>query len=106
MYEIPDDFNNWMQRYGQKHKNATKMGLCPTCDPQFKKNRALSLLHPYGAQASCKNYKKLMSSLRNIERRTDQWTEQQGRLPWSQSGKGSKINTNSLISNQVHIMSL
>ena len=46
-----------MQGYGQKtSKIPQKWGLSPICEPQrfFFKNRALSLLYPYGALISCK----------------------------------------------------
>ena len=41
-------------------KNAPNMGFSPICDPPrfFFKNRALSLLYPYGALTSCKKLEK------------------------------------------------
>ena len=46
-----------MQIYGQKtSKMPQKCVFTPICDPPryFSKNRALSLLFPYGAPTSCK----------------------------------------------------
>ena len=51
-------------------KNAPKMGFFPICDPPrfFFKNRALSLLYPYGALTSCKKLEKsLERSLRYLK---------------------------------------
>ena len=64
-------------RYGQKtSKMPQKWGFSPICDPArfFFKNRALSLLYPYGALTSCKKLKKsLERSLRYLK--TDQRTD-------------------------------
>ena len=50
-----------MQRYRQKtSKCPPQWGFSPTCDTHkiFFKNRALSLLYPYGALTSCKKLEK------------------------------------------------
>ena len=66
-----------MQRYGQKtSKIPPKWGFSPICDPPrfFFKNRALSLLYPYGALTSCKKLEKTNErSLRYLK--TDQRTD-------------------------------
>ena len=58
-------------RYGQKtSKMPQKWGFSPICDPPrfFFKNRALSLLYPYGALTSCKKLEKsLERSLRYLK---------------------------------------
>ena len=67
-----------MQRYGQKtSKMPQKWGFSPICDPPrfFFKNRALSLLYPYGALTSCKKLEKTNEqSLRYLK--TDGWTDE------------------------------
>ena len=70
-----------MQRYGQKTlKISPQMGVHPICEPPrfFFKNRALSLLYPYGALASCKKLEKLMDCLWDIQRRTNRWRTDKG----------------------------
>ena len=50
-----------MKKYGQKiSKIPPKWGFSAMCGPPrfFFKNRALSLLYPYGALTSCKNLEK------------------------------------------------
>ena len=44
----------------KKHQNAPTMVVFPICDPPgfFFKNRALSLLYPYGTLTSCKKLEK------------------------------------------------
>ena len=70
-----------------------KWGFSPICDPPrfFFKNRALSLLYPYGALTSCKKLEKsLERSLRYLKTdygRTDGRTNGQGRLLRTPSGK-------------------
>ena len=61
-------FNDWMQRYGQKHQKYPQNGFSPICDPQrfFFKTWALSLLYTYGALTSCKKLEKTMSGLQDI----------------------------------------
>ena len=71
-----------MQRYGQKtSKMPQKWGFSPICDPpRFFKNRALSLLYPYGALTSCKKLEKTNEqSLRYLKTdgQTDQLTTDQ-----------------------------
>ena len=80
------DFNDWMQRYGQKtSKMPKKWGVPPICDPQdfLFKNQALSLLYPYGALTSCKKLEKTNErSLRYSKTDhglTDQQTDQRTR---------------------------
>ena len=68
-----------MQRYGQKTSNIPpKWGFCPICDPPrfFFKNRAPSLLYPYGALTSCKKLEKTNERSPKIfkDRLTDQRT--------------------------------
>ena len=62
-----------MQRYGQKtSKIPQKWGFSPISDPPiiFFKNRALSLLYPYGALISCKKLEKNNEeSLRYLKRK-------------------------------------
>ena len=82
-------------RYGQKtSKMPQKWGFSPIYDPPrfFFKNRALSLLYPYGALTSCKKLEKsLERSLRYLKTdthtRTDGHTHGQGRLLRTPSGK-------------------
>ena len=69
-------------------------GLPPFVTPQdfFFKTRALSLLYPYGALTSCKNYKKLMNGLWDIKRLTNgrtigRTTDGQGQLLRTSSGE-------------------
>ena len=54
-----------MQRYGQKYPQN---GFSPICDPPsfFFKNRALSLLYPYGALTSCKKLEKTDETVSEI----------------------------------------
>ena len=67
-------------------KNAPKMGVSPICDhPKdfFFKNRALSLLYPYGALTSCKKLEKSNErALRYLKTKThtDKHIHGQGRL--------------------------
>ena len=66
-------------------KNTPKMGFSPICDPQdiFFKNRALSLLYPYGALTSCIKLEKnneLSPRYLKTDQRTNQRTNGQG---WS-----------------------
>ena len=81
MYEISETFNDWMQRYGQKtSKIPQNWGFSPICDPPrfFFKNRALSLLYPYGALTSCKKLEKTNEQFPRYlktDRRTDQQTK-------------------------------
>ena len=50
-----------------------KVYIFPICNPKiFVKNRALLNLFPYGA----KNQKKFLSSLRDVQRRTDRQTNE------------------------------
>ena len=61
-------------------KNAPKRRVFPICDPPrfFFKNRALSLLYPYGALTSCKKLEKTNErSLRYLK--TDGRTTDHGR---------------------------
>ena len=60
VYEISETFNDWMQRYGQKTpKKPQNGGFPPFVTPNiFFKNRALSLLYPYGARTSCEKSEK------------------------------------------------
>ena len=61
VYEISENLNKWMQRCRAKtSKMPLKWGFSPICDlPRFFfKNRALSLLYPYGALTSCKKLEK------------------------------------------------
>ena len=70
-----------------------RWGVYPICDPQdFLKNRALSLLYPYGALTSSKKLEKsLERSLRYLKTghglTTDRWTNRQGRLLRTPSDK-------------------
>ena len=69
-------------------KNAPKMGAFPHLQPPrfFFKNRALSLLYPYGALTSCKELEKTNKrSLRYSK--TDTHTDGQGRILRVPSGK-------------------
>ena len=76
-------------RYWQKTKKMPmKLGFFPFVTPQnfFFKNRALSLLYPYGALTSCKKLEKpLERSL--IYLKTDQQTDRHGWLNRTPSGK-------------------
>ena len=88
-------------RYGQKtSKMPQKWGFSPICDPPrfFFKNRALSLLCPYGALTSCKKLdetnERSLRYLKTDHGPTDQLTDGQGRLlrtpsgePWVQNSK-------------------
>ena len=76
-----------------------KWGFSPICDPPriFFKNRALSLLYPYGALTSCKKLEKsLEQSLRYLK--TDGLRTTDGPRTWvitqdpSRVNPGSKIN--------------
>ena len=77
---------------GKNIKNVLKMGFSPFVTP---KNRALSLLYPYGAKTSCKKLEKTNElSLRYLKTPTDgrttdhgPQTNGQGRLLWTQPGK-------------------
>ena len=97
-----------MQRYGQKtSKMPQKWGFSPICDPPrfFFKNRALSLLYPYGVLTSCKKLEKTNErSLRYLktETRTDTWTHGHGRLLRTPSGKRGVQNVNILVTLIVH----
>ena len=74
-----------MQEYGQKtSKMPQKWGFSPICDP---KNRALSLLCPYGALTSCKKLEKTNEqSLRYLK--TDGHTDgPQGQILRTPTGK-------------------
>ena len=54
-----------MQRYGQKHQKMLKNGgFRQFVTPQdfFFKNRALSLLYPYGALTLCKKLEKSLGT--------------------------------------------
>ena len=66
----------------KKHKKYSQNGVSPICDPPrfFFKNRALSLLYPYGALTSCKKLEKINEqSLRYLktDTRTDGRTDTQ-----------------------------
>ena len=69
-------------------KNAPKMGVFPHfCDPPrfFFKNRALSLLYPYGALTLCKKLEKNNEqSLRylKIDGRTETYTDTVWAITW------------------------
>ena len=82
-----------MQKYGQETSQMPpKWGFSPIRDPQrfFFKNRALSLLYPYGALTSSKKLEKTLErSPRYLKTdgRTNGLTDGQGRLLWTQSGK-------------------
>ena len=82
-----------MQRYGQKSsKIPRKWSFSQICDPPkiFFKNRALSLLYPYGALTSCKKLEKTnQRSLRYLktDTHTDGRTHWHGRLLRTPSGK-------------------
>ena len=73
-YEISENFNDLMPKYGKKYKNAPKMWAFPHSWPPrfFFKIRALSLLYHYGALTSCKRLEK--TNKRSL-RKTDQWTD-------------------------------
>ena len=75
----------------KKHQKYHQNGFFPISDPQdFFKNRALSLLYPYGALTSCKDSEKTNERfLRYLETggRTDTHTDGQGRLLRTPSGK-------------------
>ena len=96
---MSENFNDWMQRYGQKTSNLPpKMGFSPICDTLrfFFKNRALSLLNPYGALTSCKKLEKTNErSLRYLktDTQTDGPTHGQGRLLRTPSDKPEVQNT-------------
>ena len=68
-----------------------KWGFSPICDPKvFFKNRALSLLNPYGALTSCKKLEKTNEqSPRYFETdgQTYRLRDGQGRLLWTPSRK-------------------
>ena len=76
---------------GQKtSKMSQKWGFSPICDPPriFFKNRALSLLYPYGALTSCKKLEKsLERSLRYLKTDHGQTNHGQGQLLRTPSGK-------------------
>ena len=77
-----------MQRYGQKtSKMPQKWGTPTFVTPKiFFKNRALSLLYPYGSLTSCKKLEKTNEqSLSYLK--TDTHTNGQGRLLRTTSGK-------------------
>ena len=98
-----ENFNGWMQKYKQKIKNAPKMEVFPHLWPPrfFVKNRALSLLYPYGALTSCKKLEKtdewsLRSSKRDrrTDKRTDRHTDRQRRLQrtlWANQGSKMRV---------------
>ena len=98
-----------MQRYGQKtSKIPQKWGFSPICDPPrfFFKNRALSLLYPYGALTSCKKLEKTNEqSLRYLKTdgHTDGRTDGQGRLLRTPSGKPGVQNV--VVTNQDNFQS-
>ena len=83
-----------MQRYGQQtSKIPQKWVFSPICDPPkiFFKNRALSLLYPYGALTLCKTLEKNQCTASEIfkdGRTTDRpRTDGQGRLLRTPSGE-------------------
>ena len=76
----------------KKHQKYPKNGgFSPFVTPQyFFKNRALSLLYPYGALTSCKKLEKTNErSPRYLKTDglTDGQTDGQGRLLWTPSSK-------------------
>ena len=86
-------------RYGQKtSKMPQKWGFSPICDPPrfFFKNRALSLLYPYGALTSCKKLEKsLERSLRYLKtdgRTNGPRTDMGDYIGPSRVNPGSKMN--------------
>ena len=75
-----------------------KWVFSPICDPLrfFFKNRALSLLYPYGALTSCKKFEKTNErSPRYLKTNglTDRLSDRQGRLLWTPWGKLGSNNT-------------
>ena len=71
-------------------KNTPKVGFFPICDSRrfFFKNRALSLLYPYGTLTSCKKLEKTNErSLRYLKTDHGRTDQGQGRLLRTPSGK-------------------
>ena len=80
----------------KKHQNAPKMGVYPICDPPrfFFKNRALSLLYPYGALTSCKKLEKTNErSLRYLKTDTRTDTRTDGHTDGRTHGQGRLLRT-------------